>query len=52
MSDVQRITIPSESNIMTITFRDKSEGWSSYGLSITIQTKKDENRNTDTAASC
>lgn len=49
--DFQRITILSESNIMSITFRDKSEGWSSYGLSITIQTKKDENRNTDTTTS-
>ena len=46
----QRITMLSESNIMSITFRDKSEGWSSYGLSITIQTKKDENRDTDTIA--
>lgn len=51
-SDFQRITILSESKIMSITFRDKSEGWNSYGLSITIQTKKDENRNTDTTASC
>lgn len=51
-SDFQRINIPPESSIISITFRDKLEGWSSYGLSIMIQTKKDENRNTDTTASC
>lgn len=36
---IQRSKTTSDSNIKSISFRDKSEGWSSYGLSIKLERK-------------